>query len=189
MNRCFQVLLIVSATGFSWLAMMVVHEFGHVWHAWLSGGTVVKVFLHPAAISRTDVSPNPHPLFVAWGGVVWGCLIPLGLLAAVRLAARSYAYLAAYFAGFCLIANGAYLTAGSFLHDGDDAGVVLSHGGAQWQLIAFGVSAFAAGLYLCSGLGPHFGLGPTGGKVDRKAAIGAALALLLLVVTELILGG
>ena len=80
MSRWFQVLLIASSIGFSWLGMMVVHEAGHVLHLRLSGGTVEKVVLHPLAISRTDPGENPHPLVVAWGGPVWGCLIPLGVL-------------------------------------------------------------------------------------------------------------
>jgi len=190
MNRFFQVLLILAATGFSWLAMMAVHELGHVLHAWLSGGTVVKVVLHPATISRTDVWPNPHPLLVAWGGAVWGCLIPMGLWAVVRFAARSYAYLAAYFAGFCLIANGAYLAAGSLLSGtGHDAAEILLHGGRRWQLIAFALPCIAAGLYLWNGLGPNFGLGSAKGTVDRRAAVGVTLALLLLVIVELTLSG
>ena len=182
MNRFLQALLIVSASGFSWLMMMVTHEFGHVLHAWLSGGSVVEVVLHPMAFSRTDVVPNPHPLFVVWGGVVWGCVIPLGLLAVVRLAARPYAYLAAYFAGFSLIANGAYLAAGSFFAGEGDAGVAMHHGAAQWHLLAFGVPAIAAGLYLWNGLGPSFGLGATKGEVDRKAAVATAIALMVVVV-------
>ncbi len=92
--------------------------------------------------------------------------------------ARHYAYLAAWFAGFCLIANGGYLLGGAFLAGGaDDGGVILQHGGARWQLLAFGVPAIAAGLYLWNGLGPYFGLGESRGKVDRKAAVGVTVAL------------
>lgn len=187
MNRLFQGVLIVSTVGFSWLAMMAVHELGHVLHAGLSGGTVISVVLHPLELSRTDVRPNPHPLWVAWGGAVWGCLIPLAVLAVVRFSAQSYAYLAAFFAGFCLIANGAYLAVGSLFADGDDAGVILHHGGARWQLLGFGAAAAAVGLYLLGGLGPKFGLGSAGGKVDRGAALGAAAAMLLVVIAELTL--
>ena len=118
---------------------------------------------------------------------MWGCLVPLATLAVIRLAARPHAYLAAFFAGFCLIANGAYLAVGSCFPGGDDAGVILHHGGAQWQLIAFGVPAVAAGLFLLNGLGPKFGLGPAAGQVDRRAAVGVALALLTVVVVEILL--
>jgi hypothetical protein len=55
-----QALLILFAIGLSWLAMMAIHEFGHVLHALVSGARVERVVLHPLAISRTDVSPNPH---------------------------------------------------------------------------------------------------------------------------------
>jgi len=188
--RLFQILLIFSTLAFSWLAMMAVHEAGHVLHTWFTGGTVEHVVLHPLAISRTDVHPNPRPLVVVWGGPIWGCLIPLAALAIVRLAAKSYTYLAAFFAGFCLIANGAYLAAGAFLPPGgDDGGVILQNDGARWQLIAFGLLTVPAGLYLWNGLGPHFGLGETKGNVDRRAAVAALLAFVLLVIVELVFHG
>jgi hypothetical protein len=63
MNRSYQFLLCTSTVAFSWLAMQAVHELGHIFHAWLSGGTVTAVILHPLEISRTDVSPDPHPQF------------------------------------------------------------------------------------------------------------------------------
>jgi hypothetical protein len=186
MKRLTQSLLITATLAFSWLAMMAVHEAGHVLHAWASGGAVQRVVLHPLAISRTDVSPNPHPLFVAWGGAIWGCLIPLAIWGLAHWLARPHAYLARFFAGFCLIANGAYLAAGSLSPKGDDAGTILRHGGAQWQLIAFGLFAAAAGLYVWNRLGTHFGLGEANGRVDRRAAVGMTLALLVVVVLELL---
>ena len=54
-----------------WLLMMLLHKTGHILHAWTSGGTVVKFVLHPLAISRTDVDPNPNPMWVVWGGMIW----------------------------------------------------------------------------------------------------------------------
>jgi hypothetical protein len=132
-ERAQQVLLVILVIAISWLAMMAVHELGHVVHAMVSGGQVERVVLHPLAISRTDVSPNPHPLFVAWGGAVWGTLLPLALFAVVRVAAPKNSYLAAFFAGFCCLANGLYLAAGSFGRVGD-AGDLLRHGAQQWQL-------------------------------------------------------
>lgn len=189
MKRFFQVMLIVSTAGLSWLVMMAVHEFGHVVNAWLSGGTVERVVVHPLAFSRTDVAPNPHPLFVAWGGAIWGCLIPLTLWALARIVLPRVAYLMRWLAGFCLIANGAYLAVGSLLPDGDDAGTMLRHGAAQWQILIFALPAAAVGLYLWNGLGPHFGLGSTRGNVDRSAAVAAAVALAALVIVELSFGG
>ena len=102
-------LLVVSAVGFSWLGMMAVHELGHVLHLVMTGGTVDYVVLHPLAISYTHPGENPHPLAVAWGGAIWGCVLSVVAFVVVRWLARPWAYLAAFFAGFCLLANGAYL--------------------------------------------------------------------------------
>ena len=46
MKRAAQILLIVTFIAFSWLAMQVVHEMGHVLVARLTGGEVLKVALH-----------------------------------------------------------------------------------------------------------------------------------------------
>jgi len=74
--RWNQSIAILTILCLSWLGMMAVHELGHIVGAVITGGDVVRVVLHPAAISRTDVSPNPSPLIVAWAGPVLGCLIP-----------------------------------------------------------------------------------------------------------------
>jgi hypothetical protein len=186
--RFYQTLLIGSTLVFSWLAMMVVHEFGHVLHLWLSGGTVERVILHPLAFSRTDPGENPAPLFVVWGGPLWGSVIPLLILGVVLLAHWRYWYLARFFAGFCLIANGAYLAFGSFNGAGD-AGDLMRLGAPQWSLILFGLPASALGLWLWHRLGPYFGLAQARGQVDRWAALGMSLALILLILVELWLGG
>jgi hypothetical protein len=186
MNRFFQILLIVSALGFSWLGMMAVHELGHVIHLWLTGGTVGYVVLHPLALSYTHPGHNPHPLVVAWGGAIWGCALPMAVWGIVRVAARPWEYLARLFAGFCLMANGAYLAADAFVQAGDGRELV-SHGSPLWLLVTVGLAALAAGLGLWNGLGPHFGLGPACGRVDRRAAIGTNLALVLVVVLEVFL--
>jgi hypothetical protein len=180
------VLLIVSTIGLSWLGMMAVHELGHVFGAWLSGGRVVDVVLHPLAISRTDVAPNPHPRFVAWSGPLFGTFVPLAMLTFGRLTASRYHYLLAFFAGFCCVANGLYLAVGSFAAVGD-AGDLLRHGAARWQLILFGVPATAVGFWLWNGLGSHFGVGPAAGQIDRRVAIALAIALLIVVMLGLFL--
>jgi hypothetical protein len=188
MKRLVQSVLVVSTVAFSALAMMVIHELGHVLNGWLSGGTVSRVYLHPFDFSRTELSHNPHPLFVAWGGAVWGCIIPLLLLALARFARWSFWYLAAFFAGFCLVANGAYLGGGSVIVAAD-AKDLLASGAARWQLILFGLPCVSLGLWLWHGLGVYFGLGAARGQVDRRAAFGVATALLVLVVLELFVSG
>src|SRR5262249_42107661 len=167
MARFPQFVLVGSTLLLSWLAMMAVHEAGHFTAALLTGGTVFKVVLHPLTISRTDLSCNPHPLVVAWAGPALGVLLPLaafGIAAAARMAG---AYLLRFFAGFCLVANGAYIAVGSVEGVGD-AGDLLRHGGRACPLWAFGAVTVPLGL-LWHRLGPHFGLEEARGRVSKAA--------------------
>jgi hypothetical protein len=185
MRRFPQILLIASTIGFSWLTMMLLHEGGHVLSAWLSGGKVAEVVLSPLAFSRTDYAENPHPLFTAWGGVLWGSLLPMSLYGLARWFVPVHDYLARFLAGFCLITNGAYVGAGSFFAGGgDDAGVILQHGGEAWTVRLFGIVAVAAGLWLWNGLGPKFGLGAARGEVDRKAALAMTVTAAMIACLE-----
>jgi hypothetical protein len=84
LDRCFQALLMFSTAGLSWLLMLAVHETGHVLHGWFSGAQLAEVHLPLIGFSRTDFAVNPHPLFVAWGGPLWGSALPLAILAIVR---------------------------------------------------------------------------------------------------------
>src|SRR5690349_19654759 len=94
----------------NWLAMMAVHEMGHVLHAWMSHGRVAAIHFGLLDFSETELSYNPHPLFVAWGGPICGSLIPLMALAIIRVVRHPRAiWISRFFAGFCLIANGAYV--------------------------------------------------------------------------------
>jgi hypothetical protein len=74
-----------------------------------------------------------------------------------------------FFSGFCLLANGLYIGVGSFVGIGD-CGEMLRHGSQQWQLLLFGAATAALGLWLWHGQGPHFGLGPAHGNVNRGVA-------------------
>jgi hypothetical protein len=52
-----------------------------------------------------------------------------------------------FFAGFCLIANGAYIGVGSFAGVGD-ARDMLRHGSPRWLLAMSGILSTACGLWL-----------------------------------------
>lgn len=156
MARVAPFLFVMSTLGAAWLAMTAVHELGHVLHAWVSGGHVIDVELPPRGLGHTRVWPNPHPQFVAWGGACCGSLLPFLVWLGVRRWAKRFLPLATFFAGLCLIANGAYLAAGGFIgasNDADDAHELLRQGAAYWQLSAFGIPAIFAGLWLWHGLG------------------------------------
>jgi hypothetical protein len=185
LDRAFQVTLIVSTLALCWLWMMIVHELGHVILAWTCGETVSKVVLHPLAISRTDATHDKHPLLVIWGGPALGSLVPLAGLLAAKFIRFRCVYLCQFFAGFCLIANGAYLGIGSCSNIGD-AGDLARAGCPQAVMIVFGIACAPAGLWLWNGLGPHFGFKDAKDKVDRTAAFGAMAVLFITVIAELL---
>ena len=168
--------------------MQAVHEAGHVVGAWLTGGRVAQVVLNPLTISRTDLAENPHPLAVVWTGPVVGVLVPLAAWAIADGLRMPGWYVLRFFAGFCLIANGAYIGIGSFDRIGD-CGEMLRHGSPAWHLWLFGVVTVPAGLALWHRLGPHFGLGPARGRVSTKVAYGTLAAALLLTAFGFATGG
>lgn len=112
MKRLPQVVLITTFICFSWLAMQVVHETGHVLVARVTGAEVIKVALHPLIVSRTDLGKNPHPLAVVWGGPLLGSLLPLLAFGMAAVFRAPGLYMFRFFSGFCLIANGIYIGEG-----------------------------------------------------------------------------
>ncbi len=183
MHRINSIILIVSFLVFCWLGMQVVHEAGHVMGAIASGGRVAGVKLGPLEFSRTDLISNPHPLLVAWAGPVIGAVVPSVLIPFSRRARHYFRF----FAGFCLVANGAYIGVGA-IEGAGDAGDLLKHGAALWHLIAFGLLSFSAGLFLWHGLGPAFGIGVRGRLISKSEALGAFVMAAGLVVAEIIWG-
>jgi len=185
MKRLEQIVLIVTFLAFSWLAMQVTHELGHVVGAWLTKAEVTKVALYPCIISRTDLGRNPHPSVVVWSGPVVGVLLPWLAYLLVRVCRFPGIYLFRFFAGFCLIANGVYIAFGPA--DGAaDTGVMMQHGSPRWLMVSFGILAAPLGLYLWHNQGKHFGLGEAKGHVSRSAAIVSAALLAVVVGVELI---
>ncbi len=180
-------ILIVSVLLGSWLGMQVVHEFGHVVGAWLTGGRVIRVVLYPFTISRTDVDPNPRPLFVVWAGPLFGALAPLALWAVAGGLRRSGAFLLRFFAGFCLIANGAYIAGGSFGRVGD-CGVMLRNGSAIWQLWLFGAVTVPVGLWLWNRQARNFGLGSAGRPVTATVAYSSLATCMAMLVFAFFFG-
>jgi len=188
MRRFHQAVLIGSTLLASWLGVQAVHEAGHVLGAWLTGGRVARVVLHPLTISRTDVAENPDPLTVVWAGPVVGVLAPLLVWSVAETLRLPGAFVLRFFAGFCLVANGAYIAVGSFDRIGD-CGVMLANGSPPWSLWLFGALTVPAGFWLWHRQGPHFGLGSARGRVRPGAAYGTLAAALGLLALALAVGG
>jgi hypothetical protein len=96
-----------------------------------------------------------------------------------------FAFLLRFFAGFCLVANGAYLAGGSF--DGiGDCGDLMRHGTPIWLLWLFGAIALPAGLVLWHRQGRLFGLSPESSSLESRAAYVMLAMAVATIVVELI---
>ncbi len=186
-GRVWQAFLIGSVLGLSWLGMQIVHELGHVLGARATGGEVVHVQLRPWSLSGTDVSPNPRPLVERWAGPVVGVVLPVAAWLAAAAARVSWGYVLRFFAGFCLVANGAYIGCGAFAPVGDAADI-LNQGHPPWVLAAFGLITVPPGIGLWNGLGTHFGLGTARGAVSHRHALACVVLLAIVVVVEVLAG-
>ena len=177
--RACQIILIASILWASWLAMMLVHEGGHILGAICTGGQIRAVIWHPLVFSRTDVQPNPHPLIEVWAGPVLGCLLPLAVWCVPAIRRWGLGYLVAFFVGFCLIANGAYVGVGAFDPVGD-AREMIRLGTPRGAMIAFGFVAMSAGFYLWHAISPRLGFGREPAKIGPSHvlyAVGVAFVL------------
>jgi hypothetical protein len=186
-NRLHQLVLIASTIVGSWLLMQAVHESGHALAGWLTGGHVSRVVLHPFTISRTDLDYNPHPLVVVWAGPAVGVLLPVAAWALSTWLRTPAAFVLRFFAGFCLLANGAYIAVGSF--DGiGDCGEMLKLETPIWLLWLFGAATMPAGIWLWHRQGRHFGLGPAKGRVNAAVAYAILAICIGLVVLGIAVG-
>ncbi len=148
---------VISLLGVCWFLFMAVHELGHIVAALMTGGTISRLILHPFTISQTDLSTNPYPLIVVWTGPVVGAFLPLAVWLVskkfcVRYRENQWLQHLQFFAGFCLIANGAYIGLGSFERIGDCI-QMLKHGTPIEVLWAFGIICVTAGFYVWHRLG------------------------------------
>lgn len=175
----------IASLLLAWLLMQAVHEFGHILGAWTTGGRVTKVVLHPLAISRTDVEPNPSPMIEVWSGPIGGVLIPLACWLIARFARNALTPWLRFFAGFCLIANGCYLGYGVIEAIGD-AEELVRLGMPSWTLGTFGVICVAGGLRMWHGLGAQFSIGPNAKPITDKAVTASTVVLLTVVAAELL---
>jgi hypothetical protein len=181
-ERFHQILLVSSILWLSWLTMMLVHETGHVIGALGTGGRVQRVIWHPAVISRTDVRPNPHPLIEIWAGPMIGSLLPLVAAVMASLLRLRAAYLVWVLAGFCLIANGAYIGVGAF-HPICDAEELIAHGMPRWPMAAFGIIALICGLWIWHRISPKLGFGDLPEPIQpRHAYLTACLSVVVTII-------
>ena len=169
-------LLIMLFLPCCWLGMQTVHECGHVAGGWIVGAQLKRVVLSPLEFSRTDFAANPQRHFTVWAGPALGVSVPLVLWCVLAQCQMHLAFLARFFADFCLIANGAYLGVGWTIRAGD-AGAILLEGSPVWCLVAFGLVCVPAGLACWHGQGTHFGIGPAPQPIAWRTVIVVGVTL------------
>ena len=183
-DRSYLCLFIATFVPLCWYAMLAVHELGHVLGAAISGGEVSRVVLHPLSISRTELAHNPRPLLVVWAGPLIGVVAPMLAFCVVRCLNWRWISVVQFFAGFCSIANGAYIAIGSSDRVGD-CDLMLQHGSPIWLLWLFGVVTISVGFYLWHRLGSAVELMQKPADAFRSPAMCSSAALLVLIVVEL----
>jgi hypothetical protein len=104
-SQALRAILVTAYLYACWLGMMAVHELGHVLHAWISGGVVSAVRVPLLGFSITVLSSNPHAHFVAWGGAICGCILPVAAWSMWRMGRWVGLRALQFFAGFCLLAS------------------------------------------------------------------------------------
>ncbi|HAI10590.1 MAG TPA: hypothetical protein DCM28_02725 [Phycisphaerales bacterium] len=174
-----QLMMLIGLCIANWLAMMLIHELGHILGALVTGGQVNQLIWHPLVLSRTDVLPNPSPLIVVWAGPLLGVILPIIITALTRWLYRPACYIAVFFTGFCLLANGLYLGLG-WIDQIGDAGTMQTHGTPIWIMICFGLLCIPSGLYLWHRVSQQVGLSRT--KHARVQPTHARLVLIIALV-------
>ena len=130
-----------------WLAMMLVHELGHVAAAQLTGATITSLELRPGPISHTLAQPNPNPGVVVWAGFVVGWVAPQLTAPAWAIRRGLIGPVLRAWAAFCLLAGGTYLAVGGGGDRFTDTGLLRAEGWPLWLLIAIGASVAAVGYW------------------------------------------
>ncbi len=142
-------LILLPQALWMWLAMMLVHELGHVLAAWATGGQVVYVNLYPGQLSSTLVRPNPHPSIVLWAGLLAGWIVPAAIARSVQVGPLTIGkpgirHSLNGWAAFCLLAGGVYLAIGGSEKLTDTGQLVAADWPLPW-LVAIGTAVAIAG--------------------------------------------
>jgi hypothetical protein len=151
-RRFFLVLMAIIG---SWYAMEAVHELGHVIGA---RGEVIAVQIPIIGISSTTYASDMPPTSAIFAGPLFGAVVPCLLLLKPRTGTW-FSRTLRFFVGFCLVANGVYLAAGTGL-DAGDAADLLQHGVSIVTLIVVGVVLVLLGLGVWHRNGRWCGLAP-----------------------------
>lgn len=162
-------LLLLGSFAFGYNAATALHELGHALAVWSVGGTVTSMTIHPFSWSYTAYGrcPAEYEEMATWAGAVFGLAGSLLLTGLGRLCRSPFAAPLLMTGIAACFYNGLYFLVDSLAGTGGDAEFLHRNGTPLWILIAFGLAAVGAGVFLASRLLPWLGASPTDGLQDR----------------------
>ncbi len=168
-------LLLLGSFAFGYNVATALHELGHVFAAWATGGTVQSLYLHPFTTSYTSIHPDPSPLLTHAAGVIVAPLAGLVCIALARRVEGAYT-VPLYTAGVATFAtSGIYLVVGTWAGVGD-ARMLVDLGMPALGLMLIGAGLIAAAVRLAPGVVSLLGLSPADSLLRRLAVLELGVA-------------
>lgn len=159
-----------SLIAMVWWQMQTVHELGHILAALSLNEQIAEINLHPLQLSHTLLESHHYSTIFLWSGPLFGVLLPFALWQLSCFYKRDWSHVLRFYAGFCLIANGAYLGSAAISAVGD-AKDLLNQRVPDYYLFTFGAITIPVGFWLWNGQGAKFGLGKNAEDVATKRAL------------------
>lgn len=157
-------LLLLWSFVFGCNASTVLHELGHAIAYWTTSGTVEDIIIHPFSWSYCiPGSVSGYPNFTTWGGVVFGTLMGLLLVAAVWRWRGPYVILVIMTGVVSCIHNGSYLIYDCLTASDGDATILISYGTSKLLIIIVGLVMTGIGVILAGICPALIGIGPNDG--------------------------
>jgi hypothetical protein len=170
------ILLLFGCFVFGFNASKVLHELGHVIAYWTTGGTVEYIIIHPLSWSHCiPGSVSEYPNFTIWGGVVFGTIIGLMLVALVWRWRGPYVMLSFMTGVVACLHNGFYLIFSCLAESRGDAMSLIYGGTSKAVVIAAGLLIFGIGLILAGMCLRLIGIRSSDGVKSRILVLGGGL--------------
>lgn len=181
-------LLLLWSFVFGYNASTFLHELGHAIAYWITGGTVRRIIIHPFSWSYCiPGSVSEYPSFTTWGGVVFGTIMGLMLVALVWRWRGPYVMLVFMIGVVACLHGGFYLIFSCLAKSQGDATKLISYGTSPILILAVGLFMMGIGLILAGMSLRLIGIRSSDGVKSRILVLGGGL-LPYLVVTLLYQG-
>jgi len=169
-------LLLLWSLAFGYNASKTLHELGHAIAYWITGGTVEGIIIHPFSWSYCiPSSVSEYPNFTTWGGVVFGTIMGLMLVALVWRWRGPYVMLAFMTGVVACLHNGFYLIFDCLAESHGDSMILISGGTPKAVVIVVGLLMFGTGFILAGMCLRLIGIRSSDGIKSRILVLGGGL--------------